>query len=272
MLALQSTTTFSSTLKSSWPHLDEKTVMNRVDLLKKNPNQITQAGLPCCAEAAFFHHVLQRRPVVFDTMAKLLFKTGIGFIGDLVIRPDEDLLEADYAQSVLDNDAGDLPEQADWMVLSALCDTTNIFDFEGTPGELVAGASGGLPTTVRDWYQKSKLYKSVELEISVPFTSPDEDLVKVVKTANNHITLLIRMPMLKSLMSSSPSSATLHYITVEKAFTFDTTLKTITFDLWTWGESLQKQSKGIKDGFVGGFTLSFSDFQSNYLGAIIAEF
>jgi hypothetical protein len=257
MLALEAGAKITSAAKSSWPHLDEHTVMSRVTDLKTNPNLIKQGALPLCGEAAFFHHVLQRRPLVLGVMAKLLFMDGIGFLGDLVIRPDDDLLNANYGQIVADrgNESPPIPPQADWMMLSALCDTANyLIDFEGKPQEQVAGITG--PSTLRSWYEDSRLYKKVELELTTPFSSLESDLANVVKTSSTHITLLIKTRLINS--TANPLEA--HYITLETALAFNSSAQTVTFDYWTWGNVIKTT------------TFTYSHFHDNYFGAVIATF
>lgn len=251
MLVLEPSAVISSELKSSWLHLDEKTVMNRIDDLKMNPNLINQGSLGLCGEAAFFHHVLQRRPILFGSMAKMLFMYGIGFVGDLVIKPDDDLLEADYVQIAIDTDTGNshLPPQTDWMVLSSLRDTENEFlDFQGSPTEDQSDSSNIAERYW--WYQKSKLYKSVRLDT-------DTDLLHVMtnilKTTNNHIALRIEESMLQ------PGTGR-HVIALESPLVFDLNLQKVTFDYWSWGDP------------VATLTLALPHFQRTYLGAVIAEF
>src|SRR5438552_105958 len=122
MIALQPGAQLPSTGTSSWPHLDVNVVIQRVDELVRRPNLLDQAGLGLCGEAAFYRHILQHKPTVFSSMANSLLRKGIGFIGDLKIRPDwifPDLRNADYP-ALVKKYGKDIPKQADWMVLSAL--------------------------------------------------------------------------------------------------------------------------------------------------------
>jgi hypothetical protein len=250
MLALEPSAIIPSSLKSSWPHLDEKTVMSRLDALKKNPNLIDQGALGLCGEAAFYHHVLQRRPLLFGTMAKLLFTDSWGFIGNLTIHPDSDLLNADYAAIAAAFPNEILPPQADWMVLSALRDTENEFlDFEGTPGESLAEGSNF--QELFEWHLKSNLYTSV-----IKDENADLAHVKtsVLKTANNHIALRIKVAMIQ------PGSGN-HIISLESPLLIDEVNNQVVFDYWTWGGLVTNPSP-----------MSLATFTNNYLGAIIAEF
>jgi hypothetical protein len=247
MLALEPKAQVQSSAKSVWPHLDADTVMNRVDALKKNPNLINQGALGLCGEATFYHHVLQRRPILFGSMAKLLFMDGIGFIGDLMIKPDDDLLEADYIQ-IAANSPG-VPPQTDWMVLSALRDTENEFlDFQGTPEEDWSDSSD-----IGErywWYQKSKLYTHVRLDTD---TDLAHIMASLLKTPSNHVALRVKEEMLQPGIGR-------HVISLESALVFDLALATVTFNYWTWGNP------------IAPITLALPHFQQTYLGAVIAEF
>jgi hypothetical protein len=248
MLALEPKAKIASSAKSSWPHLVEKTVMSRIDDLKKNPNLIKQGALGLCGEAAFYHHILQRRPILFASMAKLLFMEGIGFIGDLVIKPDDDLLEANYTQ--IANTSPGIPPQTDWMVLSALRDTENEYlDFQGTPEEDWSDSSDIAERFW--WYRKSKLYTNVRLDIDTDLTHV---MGSLLKTPNNHIALRIEERMLQN----GPGR---HVISLESPLVFNLASGgTVTFKYWTWGNA------------IASITLALPHFQQTYLGAVIAEF
>jgi hypothetical protein len=251
MIALESNAQLPTSIGSVWPHLDANTVMNRIAVLKSNPNLIKQGSLGLCGEAAFFHHVLKRNPIVFSSMAKLLFMDGWGFVGNLTIHPDSDLRNADYAAIVAAFPTKTIPPQADWMVLSALCDTGNlILDFEGKPDENYA--DGAYFSQILTWYEKSQLYTLVEKD-------DDDDLnhikTNVIKRANNHIMLFIKTAMIH------PTSSGRHFITLETPFIIDEANDSVYFDYWTWGNPTST-----------GAILTVAEFTNNYLGAIVATF
>lgn len=249
MLAIDPKARITSTTRSSWPHLSETTVLNRGEALMKNPNLINQAGLGLCGEATFFHHVLQHRPLLFGSMLKLLFMDGIGFIGDLVIKPDDDLLKADYTQIVSAHDPTAIPPQTDWMVLSALRDTENEYlDFQGTPEE---DRSDSSDISERWWwYKKSKLYTSVRLDT---VTDLLHVMSSIVKTPRNHVAMRIKETMLQ------PGTGR-HVISLESPLVFDITQVKVSFTYWTWGDP------------IASITLALPHFQNTYLGAVVAEF
>ncbi len=252
MLALQPNVQITSSSKSSWPHLDEKTVMNRVTDLKRHPNLINQGALGLCGEAAFYHHIIQRDPAGFFAMAYVLFLDGASIVGKLLIDPDSDLLSANYSAIVSDRGSmfPPIPPQADWMLLAALRDSQNeILDYEGQPEE---GVAEGSDYNERwQWYDKSGLYKKVTLDT-------DTELAHVkasgLKTSTNHVSMWINADMIQ------PSDGR-HVISLESPVVIDEANDLVTFDYWTYGHA----SFDIA-------SLTVAKFTNNYLGAIIATY
>lgn len=266
MFASAPDVTLPASLPSKWPHLNEQEVMAGIGRLKANANRIDQGALGLCGEAAFFHHVLQRDPVLFGRMARLLFTDGWGFINDLTIHPDDDLLNADYgalvaaqnieiAQGLTRNPQEFLPPmppQADWMILSSLCDTTNIFlDFEGGPHETLA--LGQYFPELYQWYYFSKLYSSIDMFFDHDITAI---VNKVVKTNNNHITFGIESEMI------DPNYSGGHFITLESPLVVNHTTDRVSFDYWTWGNA----PVTIRN------SLTIAQFLAYFQGAIVATF
>lgn len=256
----------SASLVSSWPHLDEQTVMNRVGALKANPDLLDQGALGLCGEATFVRHVIQRSPVLFGAMAKLLFMDGWGFVHDLAIHPDSDLRNANYgaivaartteiAQALTENPArylGPMPPQADWMILSSLCDSENVvLDFEGGPHEWLSW--GSFYWQYDDWYLKSKLYNAVTKYDDNNVASIQSD---VIKTHNNHIILSIYTHMIDKTATGR------HIISLESPILIDVLNDNVSFDYWTWGEPV----KTVRSD------LTVAQFLSDYIGAVVAEF
>jgi hypothetical protein len=237
---------------SPWRYLDEVTVMDRLNVLRKSPNLIDQGALGLCGEATFIRHIIQRDPVEFRTCATMLFYNGVGLIGDLKIDPDSDLLNANYGKIVSKrgNKYPPIPPQADWMILSALRDSQNEFlDYEGTPEEDFADGSDFSERV--DWYKKSNRYTSV---VGDKDTSLNH-VKTITKTTHNHISMRMDARMIQ------PGNKGKHIISLESSITIDEANDKVTFDYWTWGNS------GVQT-----CTTTVKTFQECYFGAIIAEF
>lgn len=215
----------ASPAKAAWPRLDRTTVLTRLKDLKADPNLFNQGALGLCTAATFYHHIIQKNPDEFHKYGMALFDTGIGFLGNLKVAPDDDLRNTDY--SALAKRFLLMPPQADWMLMSALRDSTNwFFDFEGGPDESVA-----MRTSLKElseWYKDTGFYSSVDF-------SDERGLAKIKtiqKTANNHVALGIKMTLL-----GMPGRA--HMITLESPMTIDEANNKVTFDYWTWGKPVQ---------------------------------
>jgi hypothetical protein len=232
--------------RNAWPKLDPNTVIIRIEELRDHPNLFNQGAVGLCTAAAFYHHVLQRKPAEFASFANALYGAGIGFLGKCKVAPGSDLRTADYA--ALSMKWPGMPPQADWMLMSALRDSENwFFDYEGSPDESVAISTSA--KELSDWYDQTGFYTKVENVDQM--TLPKIKAVK--KTANNQVALWIRIALLQ------PGSAT-HMITVESPITLDEPNDKATFDYWTWGQPVKT------------LTTTVTALKANVLGAITASF
>src|SRR4051812_17228429 len=155
--------------------LDRGWTLIRLRELLRNPELIDQRGLNACAPAVFFRVWLARDPVAAATFACALLRDGSAAIGSLRVAPSWKLLGQNYASLKAATDAAHphaTPENADWMLLSALRDSENIwFDYAGEPytaGDAVAGLT--LPSTVASWLSATNLYSSVVNDTNLVFS------------------------------------------------------------------------------------------------------
>jgi hypothetical protein len=180
----------------SWPSLNKALVVARLNDLKGNANLFDQGNVGLCTAAAFYHHTIQKDPLQFHLFATGLYAQGLGFLGKLKIASGDDLRNMDY--NILANRFGTMPPQADWMLMSALCDSANwFFDFEGTPDEDTAiNTSAG---EMSDWYRQTGFYATIAF-------SKDRDIKeikKIKKTADNHISLWVAIRLLGDARNST---------------------------------------------------------------------
>ena len=126
--------------------LDRYWTLQRLRTLLRNPELIDQRGLNACAPAVFFRVWLERAPVAAANFGCALLRDGSASIGSLNVAPGWKLLGQNYANLKAATDAAHpnaTPENADWMLLSALRDSENLwFDYVGEPfttGNAVAG-------------------------------------------------------------------------------------------------------------------------------------
>jgi hypothetical protein len=283
MLALESSLQFVTSTKSSWPHLDENTVIDRLRFLAEHPNLIYQGANGLCGEATFYHHLLQRavNKGLFFTMGSALFRDGVCNVGELKIDPRPRLLESDYSQIVTDR-GSTLPPiapQADWMLLTALRDSFNFWShhYEGKPEQSSAESS-----SVADqlkWYRRCRLYRSSEVDFvatthDAPPISKNAIFHTVRKTSTNHILLGINLGMIVAGTDED------HAISLESELVFKDTLGqviptdddsispsessnwTVSFSYWTWA---QEPPYATVD-------MSFDNFSKYLHAAIVAPY
>jgi hypothetical protein len=151
----------SSTASSPWTSLDRTQVADRLTQIVSEPRVIAQGSLNLCGPAAFFNIVALRHPLAVAEAATSLFDTGSANIGGLHIEPSSALTSADYAAMVTLMVHGITP-QADWMLLGALRNTTNVFwqpAWRGDPDQELAGATR--PEELASWLRSTGLFTSV---------------------------------------------------------------------------------------------------------------
>jgi len=189
---------------------------------------ITTLGL--CTAAAFFHHVIQRKPAEFTTFVKELYGLGMSFLGNMKISPSSDLHATDYG--AIATRFPNMPPQTDWMLMCAIRDSKNwFFDFEGSPDELFAEET--ISTTAKElskWYMETGFWLSILYK-----TNLDANKIKAInKTGNNQIALWIRVSLLPG-----NNHTTGHMITVKTPIVINEANNKVSFDYWIWPAYLE---------------------------------
>jgi hypothetical protein len=248
MLALEPNAQISSSTDSPWLNLNVDEVMKRLDVLGNDPSLIDQDALPLCNEATFYHHVLQHnlqhnvRTVI--TAAQDLLKHGTCALGDLKITAGSSLLQSDYPKLLT-------KLQADWMLLTALCDSFHLggHDYAGKPNR----GSGSTYKKRIDWYEKSGLYKNKGIQDFdlAPLLLSSSDKMEIITTMNKavadnsgrvHISLDITEAMIRTDRLEK------HTISLEPNPPFDPSRPEgprlvldpnngLTFTYWSWGKN-----------------------------------
>lgn len=271
----------------SWPSLDRATVAQRLTQLVTDPSaagcaqsavynacgprSVRQGGLNLCGPAAFFQTALGRDPAAVMQFATDLFDNGSASMGSLSISPGQDLLTADYAAM---SQKGDASSMAEWMLLGALRNSTDVFwqgSWQGDPAQQLAALTR--PEELADWMRKSGVWSSVEDHgkwASNPGIPDALDLQPAVEGTDIalliHMNLIAKSTLIKSrpdalpkpddniLMSQFPN----HWVVLLNDIVTDITQENVVFTIWTWG---------------GSWVLSAPKqvFVDNYFGAVIAK-
>ncbi|USQ85734.1 hypothetical protein NFX46_19395 [Streptomyces phaeoluteigriseus] len=231
----------------SWG-LNRNDVIQRLKALLQAPNLLDQRGLNACAPAAFFRVWLARDPVAAAAFTCQMLRHGSSTIGSLTVDPDADLTGQDYSTLRADTNAqhpNAMPESTDWMLLSALRDSENIyFDYLGQPytlGDSVAGLT--LPGTLAGWLSATHLYSSVSDNTTLLGPADLPPLLDLIPTSNVDILLFVNANAIYDLATTpGPPEVPFpvfavpdHYVLMAGPFVQADGTNWIDIDVWTWG-------------------------------------
>jgi hypothetical protein len=132
---------------SNWLHLDRSAVAAGVAAVVTLPDSVQQGGNGLRTEAAFANIWAQDNPDAYAAFATSLYDNGAADLapfqggGGIRIPPSAALLGADYGAIAARMSARHVPvpSQADWMILSAIRDSSNLLvNFTGDPDDWVS--------------------------------------------------------------------------------------------------------------------------------------
>jgi hypothetical protein len=254
----------------SWK-LDRYWTLQRIRALLRHPEELNQRGLNACAPAIFFRIWFARDPVSAAKFSCSLLRDGSASIGSLFIAPSWKLRDQNYAMLKSTTDAahyGATPENADWMLLSALRDSENIyFDYVGEPYTLQEMAAGvTLPSTLCGWLNATNLYSSVANETNILTASSQQRLLSMIPTSNVDIVLMVSSSFNANMYPSIPTDQQPgvggvhipdHYVLQTAPFAQWNDPAWLNIECWSWGRTLT--------GWVG-----YDQFFTKYFGLILA--
>jgi hypothetical protein len=205
---LSTATAFGATgLGSPWLHLDRATVAAGIADRVTNPDGAQQGGNGLCTTAAFINVWAQDAPDSYAAFAAKLFDSGAANLapnqagGGQLIRASPALLGTDYSQiaAAMSAKRFPVPSQADWMVMSAIRDATNIlFKFTGDPNDWVSHNLGDGALPVRDldgWLRDAGAWISV-VDLANVLLSASLDEAKQLDPSRSRCLLNIDVGML----------------------------------------------------------------------------
>jgi len=250
--------------------LDRYDTLQRLRVLLRHPETFEQRGLNACAAAVFYRVWLAHDPVAAADFACRMLRDGSAYIGALAIAPSWKLLGQQYGQLRYATDAahpGATPETAEWMLMSALRDSENIwFDYTGEPwtaGDAVAGLT--LPSTLASWLTATRLYSTVENVTNLVASADLNDFLTQNPREDLDVLLFINTPaiydMTRDTLGPVPSgnwfSTPNHYVHLQSMPYVDDRQQWVHLDTWSWGRTW--------DGWQGS-----ERFRSNYFGFLRA--
>ena len=150
--ALATAASFGSTgAGSPWLKLDRATVAAGITQCASFPDSAQQGGNGLCTTAAFINIWAQDAPDAYAAFATALYNSGSAqlassqFAARQLIKASPQLTAADYGSIAtrMAQKGFPVPSQADWMVMSAIRDSTNhIVPFTGDPDNWVSSVLG----------------------------------------------------------------------------------------------------------------------------------
>ncbi|MFN8487264.1 MAG: hypothetical protein U0350_06700 [Caldilineaceae bacterium] len=249
---------------SPWQSLDRIDIANRLEEIIDNPRFINQGSLNLCGPAAFICMWNGRDPVGFVTYATQLYDYGEAYIGNLLIRPGTELMSQDYNE-MLQRMSYPTPA-ADWMVLGALRNTTNVFwqgTWEGDPEQKLAGLTR--PGELAGWLEATGIYSQVINDGNWSSYAGLPHAMNLSQSEGTDIALLIHMNLINVAEGQSMDQSFIlsqfpnHYIVLLNEVVQDIQTKKVYFSIWTHGNTKIDLS------------VTEEDFIANYYGAVIAQ-
>ena len=246
---------------SPWLKLTRAVVAAGIADRVSNPDGAQQGGNGLCTTAAFINVWAQDAPDAYAAFATSLFDTGAANIapnqsgGGLRITASPALLGTDYAAVAARMAAKPfpVPSQADWMVMSAIRDSSNrVFKFTGDPDNWVSSAlgDGALPFAELDsWLRNAGAWNAVVEDTNLLLTASVDQAMKL-QPLTSRCLLNIDVAMLVNDTGR-------HTVVLRSPITQTADGRVISLKVWSWA--------GILD-----VTVARSKFDNNYFGANIA--
>jgi len=255
-----------------WVGLDRADIADRLEELVNDSRLIQQGGLNLCGPAALICMWAGRDPLAFAEFATALFNTGTSSIGTLTIEPNSDLLSTDYTSVAAQaNTRG-----ADWMVLGAIRNTTNVFwqgTWRGDPDQELAALTR--PEELADWLTATGIYGTVRNEANWATSAGIPHATDLVLSEGRDVALLIHTNLFNAarhtdldhtfIMDQFPN----HYVVALNSPTVAIadddngrfSSGDVLLSVWSWGRDTNNLDLAVPP----------DAFADNYFGAIIAD-
>jgi peptidoglycan hydrolase-like protein with peptidoglycan-binding domain len=245
---------------SPWTHLTRATVAAGIGERVVSPDGAQQGGNGLCTTAAFINVWAQDAPDAYASFATELFNAGTAFLAPTQsgagqrVAASPALLTADYASIATRMTARSfpVPSQADWMVMSAIRDSTNaLFPFTGDPDNWVSHNLGDGASPIGDldgWLRHASAWTSV-VDLSNVLLSASVAEAMNLEPGRSRCLLNIDVGM---LMNDSGR----HTVVLRSPVT-QTRDGFVTLKVWSWA--------GLRDVRV-----TRAKFEDTYFGANVA--
>ena len=257
-----------------WTGLDRGDVADRLVEIVDDNRVIQQGGLNLCGPASLLCMWAGRDPLGFANFATALFDTGRSDLGSLQIAPSDDLLAQDFASIA---DAAHT-RGADWMLLSAIRNTTNVFwqgSWVGNPEQELAGLTR--PEELASWLEATGIYARVSNQGNWATPAGIPHATGIEMHEGRDVSLLIHANLLRAAQHRDLDDSFLlnqfpnHYVVALNGITvavMDGEVDgrryqkgDVLLSVWTWGRDENNLNLAVPA----------QDFIANYYGAVIAD-
>jgi hypothetical protein len=253
----------AETSTSPWTSLERSAVSQRLSQIITDPRQVQQGALNLCGPAAFYSQWVKRDPVAFANFATQLYDNGSAKLGSLQISPSKDLLQANYADMVT-RMGSDISPAADWMILGALRNSTDVFwqgTWEGDPKQELSALTR--PEELASWFTATGTYAKVDNRANWATAAGIPNALNLALRDGTDIALLIHANLMATSLNKPYDNDWLkshfpnHFVVLLGDIVQDVQTKNIRLSVWSWGD-------------VKPLVVSQDDFVANYYGAVIA--
>jgi hypothetical protein len=229
--------------------LDAKRVLSRLAELVVDPSKVSQSSLNLCGPAAFLMLWLKRDPMAVVEFTKELF-SGSAYISSLRIWPHPTLLQRDY--EALERKC----PPAEWMLLSALRDSTNQWmRYRGTIRDNASAIT--FPSEIVRWLKATNIYRTIANDTKLLRPASFEEAASLRPNETTDVMLLINKRMFGFRENPIVDRFPNHYVVLDSPIT-ETPDGKIDFTAWSWGGKYPQQP------------IAKSVFERNCYGAIVA--
>ncbi|CAN5672902.1 hypothetical protein BH18ACT7_BH18ACT7_24980 [soil metagenome] len=253
-----------------WNGLNRTAVADRLAQIVADPRLVRQGNLNLCGPASLVCMWAARDPHSFASLGTTLFDYGSAYLGSLLLQPSAELLQAD-SSTFSGSTYG-----ADWMVLGAIRNSTNVFwqgSWRGDPAKELAGLTR--PEELAEWLTAVGIYAVVLNEANWVTPAGIPHATGLEFAEGRDIALLLHVNLINAarhvpldqsfLLNQFPN----HYVVALNSPTLAVgddpggsyVDGDVLLSLWTWGE-------------VGGhlsLAVPQAEFVANYYGAVVAD-
>lgn len=257
-----------------WPHIERTDLAQGLRDRLNAPDSLNQGNTNLCGVAAFVRDWLQDDPVDYVWLAICLFERGVGSfsrrgVGLRVIRPSQELKNSVLA-NVVDRNTSRPMVSADWIVMASLREDLNLsLNYRADEGWLFWSDIRGLSSVgdvvnlfKRGGYQDVRDYANWWVRHSANHL----EMAGRYVAAGYKVVLFIDYRLLsKDKQDTEALVATAnHFVGLTSPITFDPSRKSLTFDVFTYGN--------VQPVPEGGGWMPVKTLERHYYGFVAAKF